>query len=265
MGTPAGRPTYGGWLDQIAQEGRTDDFGLAAAAWANAQPHGRPKYHAPKSVNRWLSEHPPPGVANLQATLHQLEKHYHAQDGLPADPGAATITAGQEASEQDAQQDWFASPEGQAWLASPEGQAWAYQQHVSAGQEPVQEELYPEQPAVQPQPVQVSEVPEHPWQLVLLKLGQVQAAIDQFYQVMAPLIALARDAMAIDSSQLVTGQPTPAQARALEIAMAQGWTTGPEIPAPLPTPAQDFYGGPPVPLPDFGRMADASDGREDPE
>ena len=107
------------------------------------------------------------------------------------------------------------------------------------------------------------QVPEHPWQLVLLKLGQVQEAIEQFWQAMAPLVALARDAMAIDSSQLVTGQATPAQQRALEIAMSQGWTTGPEIPqppaAPQPPIPPSFYGGHVVPQPDFGRIADQQD------
>jgi len=90
VATPAGRPTYGGWLDQIAETGRADDYGLVASAWLAAKANGRPKLHAPKGVNRWLSEHPPPGVASLQATLHALVQAYHDQDGLPAPDQAAT-------------------------------------------------------------------------------------------------------------------------------------------------------------------------------
>ena len=90
VATPTGRPTYGGWLDQIAETGRADDYGLVASAWLAAKANGRPKLHAPKGVNRWLSEHPPPGVASLQATLHALVQAYHDQDGLPAPDQAAT-------------------------------------------------------------------------------------------------------------------------------------------------------------------------------
>jgi hypothetical protein len=295
MATPTGRPTYGGWLDQIAAEGRTDDFGLVAAAWSNAQANGRPKYHAPKSVNRWLSEHAPPGVGNLQQTLHQLEQHYHNQSGLPDAPGHAAMPGAhaalpedhqhayqqpaQAADQAEAEQDWFTSPAGQAWLASPEGQAWLASQHpVSAGQEPVQGELYPD-PAADPAIMGHPEItggdplgehyqcvtgqeppePEHPYQVILLAIGRLQQQIDGFWQAMAPLIELAAESArvdaAIDASQLA--QPSAAQQRALEIAQQQGWTPGPAIPQPPAPPqaAPDFYGQHVVPQPDFGRLA----------
>ena len=147
MATPAGRPTYGGWLDEISREGRTDDYGRVATGWANAQANGRPKIHAPRSVSNLLTEHPPPGVGNLALTLHQLEQAYHNQSGLdsfggepPATPSPASQQPEQPADQ--AQQDWFSSPAGQQWLASPDGQAWIAQQQaqpadedVSAGQD----------------------------------------------------------------------------------------------------------------------------------
>lgn len=285
MATPAGRATYSGWLDQIAQQGRTDDYGRVAAGWLNAQPNGRPKYHAPKSVNRWLSEHPPPGVVNLQATLHQLEQHYHQQAALPGDPAITAPQQPDPAAEQ--QQDWFASPEGQAWLASPDGQAWIASQHVSAGQEPVQEtlypapgadELHPEQPAEDPdaqvwgyldqqppdQPWQQQGPPENPQQVIMLMIGRLEAKIDAFWQAMAPLVQLASETLAVDTAIATSQLASPAQLRAQQIAREQGWTPGPEIPQPVAPPqAPDFYGGHVVAQPNFGAMADASDGIED--
>ena len=81
---------------------------------------------------------------------------------------------------------------------------------------------------------------------------------------------------ALASSQLA--QPSEAQQAALAIADQQGWTAGPVFaqdppggprtpaaglaaPEPPPTVAPDFYGGHVV-APDFGAMADASDGTE---
>ena len=266
MATPAGRPTYGGWLDEIARQGRTDDFGHVATAWANAQANGRPKIHAPRSVNKWLAEHPPPGVGNLALTLHQLEQAYHNQSGLdgfgdgpPATPQPASHQQPDPAADQ-AQQDWFTSPEGQAWLASPNGQEWMAQQNAAA--EPMVQQ-YPAEQAYQ-QPEQPAEVPEHPWQMVLLAVGRLETQITTFMQVMAPLIALAGEAAAVDTAIQASAafQPSPAQVRAQAIAAEHGWTPGPEIPAPQPP---SFYGSHVVAQPNFAAMADASDGTEDPE
>ena len=292
MATPTGRPTYGGWLDEIAREGRTDDFGRAAAGWANAKDNGRPKLHAPRSVNKWLSEHPPPGVDNLQATLHQLEQHYHDQSGLPAAPGASTITAGQQADQAAEQQDWFASPDGQAWLASPDGQAWITQQQagpaaddVTAGQDdPTMAEWletdqgqawlvtpdgqewlrgddgqawYAERHPHQ-QPGQPAGAPEHPWQVVLLALGRIETQLTTFMQAMAPLVALAGEAMAVDTAIQASAafQPSPAQARAQQIAADHGWTPGPAIPAQPQAPP---LGNAIVPQPNWAAIADQQD------
>jgi hypothetical protein len=290
MATPTGRPTYGGWLDQIAAEGRTDDYGLVAAAWAAARENGRPRLHAPKGVNKWLSEHPPPGVANLTAALHQLERAYHDQAGLPAQeqPGQAAAAV-------------QPVPE-TIW---PEGgdPAWWDHQHAhqpiahdgfpehwhdggravvidATGQPVWADEAMPELPGAayeaseQPaggyqQPAQAAGAPEHPWQVVLLRLGEIEAMLAGFMQAMAPLLALATEAMQADqalaASQLA--QPSAAQQRAQQIAAQHGWTTGPEIPQPQQPAAQpqapDFYRGHVVPQPNFAAMGEASTGRED--
>ena len=305
MATPAGRPTYGGWLDEIAREGRTDDYGRVATGWANAQANGRPKIHAPRSVNKWLSEHPPPGVANLALTLHQLEQHYHNQSGLPDTPGMVPAqpqpAAGQQPAQatDQAQQDWFSSPAGQQWLASPDGQAWIAQQQaqpadedVSAGQDdPTMAEWLETDQGQQwlatedgqawltsedgsawyaerhQQPEQAADVqvPEHPYQVILLAIGRMEARQEAMMQALAPLIALSGEAMAVDTAIQASAafQPTPAQARAQAIAREQGWTTGPEIPQqPAAQPGlvpPSFYGQHVVPQPDFGRIADQQD------
>ena len=292
MATPAGRPTYGGWLDEIADTGRRDQFGMVAAAWANAKANGRPKLHAVKGVNKWLSEHPPPGVdpEALQSVLHQLDLAYHSQDGLPADQAALTMVppvqdvpaaewpvadpawfdhqhAHQPLAHDGFPEHWHAE-DGRAVVLDSEGApSWASDQ----AEHPAEVVYYPEQPAdqAQQQPAQAAEQPEHPWQVVLLRLGELHALVSALAQGLAPLLQLAAEAQQADAALAASqlAQPSAAQARALEIAQQQGWTTGPAIPQPqqpaqVPAPP-DFYGGHVVAPPDFGAMADASDGRED--
>jgi len=147
--------------------------------------------------------------------------------------------------ETDQGQQWLATEDGQAWLTSEDGSAWYAERHQQ-----------PEQPA---------EPPEHPYQVILLAIGRLEATITGFMQAMAPLIALSGEAMAVDTAIQASAafQPTPAQARAQAIAREQGWTTGPEIPQqPAAQPGlvpPSFYGQHVVPQPDFGRIADQQD------
>lgn len=289
MATPISRPTYGGWLDQIAEQGRTDEYGLVASAWLAAKASGRPKLSAVRSVNAWLSEHPPPGVANLQATLHQLSTAYHEAGGLdhqqPAPPAGAPSApppAGETAGQQPL---WPADSGAEMSPAGPiarmpdqqpaqaaDAEAWGGQP-PPASHEAWLAEGQPPSPQVTAVPVpgeqhvavqQPGQPPEHPYQVIMLAIGRLEALVTSFWQAADPLIKLAAEAMsvdeALDASPLsASPQVAEAQERVSEIARRSGWTPGPAFePAP-----PDFYGGHVVPAPDFASMAQASDGREE--
>lgn len=277
VATPISRPTYGGWLDQIAEQGRADDYGHVATAWAAAKAHGRPKLSAVKSVNAWLMEHPPPGVANLQATLHHLATAYHEAGGLdhqqPAQPANPQVSAppGMPVAP--------ATPPPAAFQPPGEIRHLGYE----PGEIPGQQALWPadhqqSDPAAdaaawtgQPPPAssQVTgppeQVPEHPWQMVLLAIGRLETQLAGFQAAISPLIALAADAMSVDEA--LDASPlsaSPQASEAYRIAEQNGWTQGPAFEQPAqPEPAQpDFYGGHVV-APDFASMAQASDGSEE--
>ena len=243
MSTPLSRPTYAGWLDEIGRSGRSDDPGLVASAWLAARDHGRPRLSAVRSVNQWLAAHGVPGVQNLNAALHALEQGYHSADGLP--PAATAVQPVQAAPPMPTFQPPMAPQQPvQAALPWPEQQQ-AAPPAVPAGQEPAQ-------PAV----------PEHPWQVVMLALGRIEA----WMTALAPLAQLAAEAgmvnAAIDASALV--QPSEAQQRVQQIAADHGWTAGPAFADQQPAQAAvGFYGNHVVAQPDFAAMADASDGTEE--
>lgn len=268
MATPNSRPTYGAWLDQIATQGRTDDYGLVASAWLAAKTSGRPKLSAVRSVNAWLSEHAPPGgVANLQAALHALEVFYHDQNGLPPQDGLQPPPGVQQPLFQPPDPAMVFYPEQPPY--DPAGMAGYQQPAPPAESQPWIEQQAPaDQPWQQQGPPPV--VPEHPWQVVMLKLGELETLIASLYRGLEPLMQLAAEAtaveVALDASQLAAQQPvTDAQQRVQEIAAQHGWTPGPAFEAPEDAgqePSPDFYGGHAVP-PNFAAMADASDGSED--
>ena len=268
VATPISRPTYGGWLDQIAEQGRTDDYGRVASAWLAAKASGRPKLSAVRSVNAWLSEHPPPGVANLQATLHQLSTAYHEAGGLDhqqsAPPGGED-RAGQQAlwpADSGAEMSPGLDPDRSHALISQPAPPAAPSPQVTAVPVPGEQHVAVQQPG---QP------PEHPYQVIMLAIGRLETLVAALYRGMEPLMRLAEDAeaadQALDASQLAASpQVAQAQARVSEIADQQGWTPGPAFEQLAPQAAEpampDFYGGHVV-APDFASMAQASDGRED--
>ena len=299
VATPISRPTYGGWLDQIAEHGRTDEIGLVATAWAAAKAHGRPKLSAVKSVNAWLSEHPPPGVANLQATLHHLATAYHEAGGLdhqqPAQPANPQVYEPTGLQGQPVEPPGMpvapATPPPAAFQPPGEIRHLGYE----PGEIPGQQALWPadhqqSDPAAdaaawtgQPPPAssQVTaplvpgdpnlaaalgqDVPEHPWQMVLLAIGRLETQLAGFQAAISPLIALAAEAMSVDEA--LDASPlsaSPQASEAYRIAEQNGWTQGPAFEQPAqPEPAQpDFYGGHVV-APDFASMAQASDGSEE--
>ena len=107
-------------------------------------------------------------------------------------------------------------------------------------------------------------VPEHPYQVIMLAIGRLEAQITAFWQAADPLIRLAAEAMAtgeaLDASPL---SASPQAEQVSEIAAQQGWTPGPAFEDAQPEPAApDFYGGHVV-APDFASMAQASDGSEE--
>ena len=283
MATPASRPTYGAWLDQIATQGRTDEYGLVASAWAAAKASGRPKLFAVKSVNAWLSEHPPPGVANLQAALHALERAYHDAGGLPeqvAPPGAAPMAYAPSGPGGNPMAPVFQPPDpamGQQRLGFPQAPeyppdqpvqdpAWLpaeYQQPAPPAGQPWQQ-----QPPAEPQIVApltpgnpnvaaaFGQPPENPQQVIMLMIGRLESMIAALYRGMEPLMRLAEQAeaadQALDGSQLA--QPSEAQQRAMAIAEQQGWTPGPAFADPATEAAaaeEDAWAHQEPPLPDF--------------
>jgi rhodanese-related sulfurtransferase len=273
VATPISRPTYGGWLDQIAEQGRTDDYGRVASAWAAAKASGRPKLSAVRSVNAWLSEHPPPGVAGLQATLHQLSQAYHEAGGLdqqqPAPPAGMPVAPSAPPPDMRRLGYEAGSPQevpGQQPLWPADGQQPVQpagpQQPVQPADVPSSQVTVHAEPGDQNVAIAFGQVPEHPWQMVLLAIGRLETLVTQFWQAADPLIRLAAEAMAageaLDASQLAA---SPQASAVQEIADAQGWTAGPAFETGPAAP--DFYGGHVVPAPDFASMAQASDGSEE--
>ena len=272
------RFTYAQWLDALAETGRADDYGMVASAWLAARDHGRPRLSAVKSVNAWLSEHPPPGVANLQAALHRLRQAY-GSGNLPPDPaqppqavseapGAVQPPLFQAPSGYEAQHAaqpvqaadfapdpaWLPAEYQQAQPAVPAGTAWqdgspqqpappAEQQYTGPAEyqqadSPAEQArkaandvwLAQQQPAPPAgQPWQQQAPPEHPWQVVMLKLGELETTIAALYRGLEPLMRLAEESEAADAALAASqlAQPSEAQAQALAIAQQQGWTPGP--------------------------------------
>jgi hypothetical protein len=230
-------------------------------------------------------------VAGLQATLHALSQAYHEAGGLgqqqPAP--AAGMPVAPSAPPPDMRRLGYEA-------GSPQEVPGQQPLWPADGQQPVQPAgpQQPVQPADAPSPqvtvqavpgdqnvaIAFGQVPEHPWQMVLLAIGRLETLVTQFWQAADPLIRLAAEAMAageaLDASQLAA---SPQASAVQEIADAQGWTAGPAFDQPQQEypdeaahfqpqqPAQpaapDFYGGHVVPAPDFASMAQASDGSEE--
>jgi len=272
MSTPIGRVTYGAWLDEIGETGRTDPAGLVASGWLAAKANGRPRYSATKSVNAWLAgEGRHPGVDNINAVLHALATAYNRSEppataalGEAAPAQAQPIDEAQLYHQQpERREDW---PDGTiavqqrqdgSWdVQDPAGWRWAGWWIPGRGwvtgdeTEPVQADTAPAAATV-----------EQTFEAMLLeRLASMEDAIRWMTAVISPLAQL------VEATEVeVTTQNAGAMVEKVQgIAQQYGWIPGPAVAdAAEAAPARpDFYGGHVV-KPDFAQMA--ADAEEAPE